>query len=121
VQRRNEGNNGYTGIPGGRQQDRAITSSMGPIYDRTSEHLGTTDSLIIRARRRLIDAAKAFSQTGAAPAGSQRPELYRVRSGQALLPKSVGWVEATEAKRTAFTEHADLDWELTRSGRYAAT
>jgi phenylpropionate dioxygenase-like ring-hydroxylating dioxygenase large terminal subunit len=121
VQRRNEGNNGYSGIPGGRQQDRAITSSMGPIYDRTAEHLGTTDSLIIRARRRLIDAARAFAQTGMAPPGSLNPELYRVRSGQALLAKDVSWVEATEAKRTAFTEHADLDWSLTRSGRYAAT
>lgn len=49
---RNLGNDGYSGIPGAGQQDRAITSSMGPIYDRTHEHLGTTDSLIIRARRR---------------------------------------------------------------------
>jgi nitrite reductase/ring-hydroxylating ferredoxin subunit len=119
VQRRNEGNNGYTGIPGGRQQDRAITSSMGPIYDRTHEHLGTTDLLIIRTRRRLIEAARAFAETGKAPPGSEDPELYRVRSGQALLPKDVSWVEATEDKRKAFTEHADLDWSLTRSGRFA--
>src|SRR6185436_2062815 len=84
-QRRNQGNNGYSGIPGGRQQDRAITSSMGPIYDRTREHLGTTDSLIIRARRRLIDAARAFAQTGNPPPGAENPELFRVRSGQVVL------------------------------------
>jgi phthalate 4,5-dioxygenase len=120
LQRRNQGGNGYSGIPGARQQDRAITSSMGPIYDRTREHLGTTDSLIIRARRRLIDAARAFGQSGIAPPGSQNPEFYRVRSGQVCLPKGVNWVEATEDKRKAFTEHADLDWSLTRSGRYAA-
>jgi phthalate 4,5-dioxygenase oxygenase subunit len=102
------------------QQDRAITSSVGPIYDRTHERLGTTDLLIIRARRRLIDAARVFAQTGMAPPGSLDPEFYRVRSGQVLLPKGVSWVEATEDKRKAFTEHADLVWSLTRSGRYTA-
>src|SRR5215831_2174003 len=103
VQRRNVGNNGYSGIPGGRQQDRAITSSMGPIYDRTQEHLGTTDSLIIRARRRLIDAARVFAQTANTPPGVLNPEEYRVRSGQVILPKDANWVQATEAKRVAFT------------------
>ena len=42
----------YTGIPGIRQQDMAVTETMGPIYDRRHEHLGTTDPLIIRTRRR---------------------------------------------------------------------
>ena len=44
----------YTGIRGIRQQDMAVTESMGTIYDRTHEHLGTTDALIIRTRRKLI-------------------------------------------------------------------
>jgi phthalate 4,5-dioxygenase oxygenase subunit len=117
LQRRNVGSAGYSGIPGGRQQDRAITSSMGPIYDRTQEHLGTTDSLIIRARRRLIDTARAFEQSGKTPPGATNPQLYRVRSGQVVLPEGVSWVDATEEKRKAFTEHADLDWSLTRSAR----
>jgi hypothetical protein len=121
VQRSNKGNSGYTGIPGVRQQDRAITSSMGPIYDRTKEHLGTTDSLIIRARRRLIDAARTFARTGEAPPGTFNPELYRVRSGQVVLPRGESWVQATEEKRKAFTEHADLDWDLIRAGRYYTT
>src|SRR5579871_2431634 len=106
LQRRNKGNDGYSGIPGVRQQDRAITSSMGPIYDRTQEHLGTTDSLIIRARRRLIESARAFAQNGKPAPGAENPELYRVRSGQVVLPKGVNWVEATEDKRKAFTDHA---------------
>ena len=33
----------YTGIPGIRQQDMAVTETMGPIYNRRQEHLGTTD------------------------------------------------------------------------------
>src|SRR5712691_9934645 len=46
------------GIPFlGNLQDRAMTETMGPIYDRTQEHLGTTDAMVIFMRRRLIDAA----------------------------------------------------------------
>ena len=48
-----------SGIEGIRQQDMAVTESMGTIYDRSREHLGTTDALIIRTRRRMIQAAKA--------------------------------------------------------------
>src|SRR5690606_5315821 len=50
----------FSGIPGVRQQDMAVTDSMGPIYKRYNEHLGTTDAMIIRTRRRLIAAAKAL-------------------------------------------------------------
>ena len=40
----------------------AVTESMGTIYDRTHEHLGTTDALIIRTRRKLIKVAKDFPE-----------------------------------------------------------
>src|SRR5262249_2454041 len=33
----------YTGIWGVNDQDRAVQESMGPIYDRRQEHLGTSD------------------------------------------------------------------------------
>src|SRR5690606_26195667 len=46
----------YSGIRGVRQQDMAVTESMGPIYTRPREHLGTTDTMIIRTRRRLLNA-----------------------------------------------------------------
>jgi len=92
----------YTGIPGIRQQDMAVTESMGPIYDRESEHLGTTDALIIRTRRRMIAAARALQEQGVMPPGVDNPELYRQRSGGVLLPREVNWWDATEAKRTEF-------------------
>ena len=34
------GGKSYTGIPSVSLEDHAVTESMGPIYDRTSEHLG---------------------------------------------------------------------------------
>jgi len=63
VQRRNAGTNGFTGINGIGLQDQCVTESMGPIYDRSNERLGTSDSMIIRVRRRLLNAARALQHT----------------------------------------------------------
>ena len=106
VQRKNEGRNGWTGLIA---QDQAMTTSMGPIYSRNQEHLGTSDSMIIRTRRRLIEAAKAFAATGFTPPGVDNPEFYRVRSGTVFLPKGADWIEATKDLRRAFVEHPALD------------
>jgi phenylpropionate dioxygenase-like ring-hydroxylating dioxygenase large terminal subunit len=92
----------YTGIPGIRQQDMAVTESMGPVLDRSIEHLGTTDALIIRTRRRMIAAARALEEQGLVPPGVDTPEVYRQRSGGVLLPREVNWWDATEAKRSEF-------------------
>ncbi|HUZ76311.1 MAG TPA: Rieske 2Fe-2S domain-containing protein [Chloroflexota bacterium] len=109
VQRRNEGTNGYTGINGIGLQDQAVTESMGPVYDRSHEHLGTSDSMIIRVRRRLLDAARALGDGGAIPPGVDTPAVYQVRAGGTFLPKGVDWVQATQNLRAAFVEHPDLD------------
>jgi phthalate 4,5-dioxygenase oxygenase subunit len=92
----------YTGIPGIRQQDMAMTETMGPIMDRANEHLGTTDQMIIRTRRRYIAAAKALRDQGITPPGVDRPEVYRQRFGQVVLPRNVDWWEATRLLRERF-------------------
>jgi len=84
----------YTGIPTVRLQDAAVIWSMGPIYDRTEEHLGTTDGMIIQVRRKLIRAAKLLRDAGTPPPASEHPELYRVRSCSTVLPASADWKEA---------------------------
>jgi len=99
----------YTGIPGGaRPQDMAMTWSMGPIYQRDKEHLGTTDGLIIRSRRRMISAAKAFIEEGTPPPCSTDPSLYAQRSGTVILPRNVDWWEATKELRKGFVKHEGL-------------
>lgn len=98
----------YTGIAGIHSQDQAITESMGPIYDRTHEHLGTSDIMVIRTRRRVLGASKALRDLGTAPPGVDAPEVYRVRSGGVVLPRSADWIEATQALRAAFVEHPAL-------------
>jgi phthalate 4,5-dioxygenase oxygenase subunit len=78
VQRRKDD---YTGIAGIHTQDQAVTESMGPIYDRSQERLGSSDAMIIRVRRRLMDAARELAETGRAPLSVEHPEVYRQRSG----------------------------------------
>jgi phthalate 4,5-dioxygenase len=109
AQRGNEGTAGFTGITGIAMQDAAVTSSMGPIYDRGKEHLGTSDAMVIRVRRRVIAAIRAHMQNGAVPPGVDDPAAYRVRSGGIVLPIGADWVEATRELRKAFVEHPELD------------
>jgi hypothetical protein len=92
----------YTGIRGIRQQDMAMTESMGPIMNRSNEHLGTTDQLIIRTRRRLIACAKALEEEGVVPPGVDNPKAYHQRSGGTILPRSADWWEATREVREQF-------------------
>jgi phthalate 4,5-dioxygenase oxygenase subunit len=92
----------YTGIAGIRIQDCAVTESMGRINDRTTEHLGTTDSFIIRTRRRLIAMAKALENQGITPIGVDNPEVYRQRSGEMVIPRAQDWWNAYEQKREAW-------------------
>src|SRR5205823_6995937 len=76
----------YTGIPGIHQQDQAVTESIGPIYDRSQEHLGSSDVMLIRVRRRLLAAADALVNQSVTPPGVDHPEAYAVRGGGAFLP-----------------------------------
>jgi hypothetical protein len=83
----------YTGVPQV-AQDPMAQESMGSVYDRSQEHLGTSDAMIIRARRRLLAAAKALRDAGTVPAGVDKPELYRMRGGGAILPAGIDGMEA---------------------------
>jgi phthalate 4,5-dioxygenase oxygenase subunit len=109
AQRQNTGSAGFTGITGIAMQDAAMTGSMGPIYDRSLEHLGSTDAMVIRVRRRLISAVQAHMKHGVTPPGVEDPSAYRVRSGGVFLPPDADWVESTRELRQAFVEHPELN------------
>jgi phenylpropionate dioxygenase-like ring-hydroxylating dioxygenase large terminal subunit len=94
----------YTGIPGIFQQDASVTESMGAITNRTQEHLGTSDAMIIRTRRRLVAAAKALREEGTVPPGVEEPQVYRTRTGSVVLPRSADWLKATEHARWPASE-----------------
>jgi nitrite reductase/ring-hydroxylating ferredoxin subunit len=91
--------NNYTGISGGAiPQDQAVTESMGDIFDRTHEHLGTSDKAIILMRRRLIEAAKALAQGIEPPARDASMSFNDFRASEKILDPSENWWElGTEA------------------------
>jgi phthalate 4,5-dioxygenase oxygenase subunit len=89
----------WTGVRGVRQQDKVVTEGMGPMMNRVREHLGTSDSMIIHTRKRLLRAVKALQQTGEVPPGVDQPDVYRSRSGSIILPPGVDWLTATEHLR----------------------
>jgi phthalate 4,5-dioxygenase len=74
----------FSGIAGIRAQDAAMVESAGPISDRTREHLGTSDTAVIRMRRLLLGAAKGL-QAGTEPAAAQGGSLYGVRSYSVVI------------------------------------
>jgi hypothetical protein len=67
----------------------AVTESMGGIYDRSHEHLGTTDRAIIRMRRMLIDAAKNLEH-GIEPPGLEGA-FAGIRSAERILDRGEDW------------------------------
>jgi phenylpropionate dioxygenase-like ring-hydroxylating dioxygenase large terminal subunit len=79
----------FTGIPSFRAHDLMVTESMGPIYDRTKEHLGTTDRAVIRMHEILLDAAKGLAQGKEPPALSGN--FRSIRSAEKILESDEDW------------------------------
>ena len=77
-------------------QDAAIQESMGPIVDRSREHLGASDAGIIRVRQRLLESALRLRDQGEEPPGVSDPAAYRRRGCQLVLPQGTDWVAASE-------------------------
>jgi phenylpropionate dioxygenase-like ring-hydroxylating dioxygenase large terminal subunit len=93
IDRQKQRTESYTGIQGIGTQDLAVTESMGPIYDRSSEHLGTTDLAIIRMRRLLIKAAEDL-QRGIDPPGTDPAYPYHeIRSAEKILAPGEAWTQ----------------------------
>ena len=79
----------FTGIDGINIQDRAVQESMGPVVDRSKEHLGPADRAVIQARRLLLEAVRSVAD-GDAPRGVG-PSYYALRAAEATLPRDTNW------------------------------
>lgn len=107
----------YTGIEGIPVQDQAITESMGPIVDRTMEHLGTSDRMITLTRRKLIRAAKALRDSDVVPVEADEAERYHdVRAGFFVLPRETDWLDHYNARRAAWSQGAARPIARNRAG-----
>lgn len=82
----------YTGITGLNTQDFAVQEGMGPIVDRSIEHLGTSDKAIIVARRLLRNALDDVAE-GRQPTGADTSPARFVRPAEAIIDDSLPWQE----------------------------
>lgn len=82
----------YSGLRGVNFEDIAIHESMGPIYDRTKEHLGASDLAVIHYRRMMIEAAEQFALTGEPQIGFAEPvDHAQLRAGEGMIPHPERW------------------------------
>jgi phthalate 4,5-dioxygenase len=91
----------FSGLPGLWVQDAACQSGVAPIYDRTREGLGVSDSGIVVARRTLLEAVRAHRDKGVAPAGVNNPDLFMVRAVSLQLAPEEAWSDAGRTHMTA--------------------
>jgi phthalate 4,5-dioxygenase len=74
------GGSSYTGMKGLGIQDCGIQESMGPIADRSIEHLGVSDTAIIKIRRLMLQTLK--DHAAGKPLPGLKARSYRVRSAR---------------------------------------
>jgi len=81
----------YSGIKGFVRQDVACQESMGPIVDRSQEHLGTSDVAIIRMRRRMLENIQRVADGLPAIGTSGDVDYPRLRSEQRVIAIEEPW------------------------------
>ena len=88
----------FTGIRGIANQDHAATETMGPITDRTNEHLGTSDLPVIQIRRLLFQQIDAI-QKGEDLFELDNDSLKTLYSDGVYDDKEKSWKEALPLKK----------------------
>jgi len=81
----------FSGVSDFVSQDLMVTESMGPIYDRTQEQLGSTDKAISRMRHILISAAKGLAEGKEPPAVSGDLDYRSIRGAEKILEPGEDW------------------------------
>jgi phthalate 4,5-dioxygenase oxygenase subunit len=74
----------------------AMWESMGPIADRSEDHLGSSDLAVLQFRRQMVAAVKAF-QKGEPALGTvePRPRHAELASFEGMLRKGADWRSLT--------------------------
>jgi phthalate 4,5-dioxygenase oxygenase subunit len=94
----------FTGIEGIPAQDMAMWESMGPIADRSFDHLGASDVAIVQFRRQMVAAAKAAQAGGPIIGTASQTRQVDLSSFEGLVAKGADWRAFTtrgSAARTA--------------------
>jgi phthalate 4,5-dioxygenase oxygenase subunit len=97
----------FTGIEGIPTQDMAMWESMGPIADRSEDHLGSSDVAIVQFRRQMVAAAKAAAAGGPVIGTTSASRLVDLASFEGLVPKTSDWRGFTTRNAGARTAAAE--------------
>ena len=81
----------FTGITGIPTQDMAMWESMGPIADRSEDHLGASDVAIIQFRRQMAAAAKAVAEGKPAIGVAGGARHADLASFEGIISKGTDW------------------------------
>lgn len=90
----------FSGIEGVNTQDFALQEGMGPIVDRTREHLGTSDRAIVAMRRLLLEATYAVERGDPLP-GLDPASCRMIRPHDNFVAQDADWRDAFAAERIA--------------------
>ena len=82
------------GMPGLWLQDAACQSGVSPIYDRSKENLGLSDSGVARTRRVLLEAVKRLRAEGVRPPSVEDASKFLVRAISITVPEGADWMAA---------------------------
>ena len=83
------------------EQDGCATESMGPIYDRTKEHLGYSDKTIIALRKILLRAAMGVREGREPPhiiRDASANDFSRLRALKGVLAANRSWRELLDSE-----------------------
>jgi phthalate 4,5-dioxygenase oxygenase subunit len=89
----------WTGVPGIPNQDIIMWETMGPIVDRSTDRLGTSDIAIAQFRRIMVEAARQVADGGPV-IGTVEPRMphARLSSYEGIVPKTTDWRRLGEGK-----------------------
>jgi phenylpropionate dioxygenase-like ring-hydroxylating dioxygenase large terminal subunit len=82
-------NGNFSGVADFVSQDFMVTESMGPIYDRSQEQLGSTDRAITRMRHILLSAARGLAEGKEPPALTG--DFTAIRGAEKILEPDEDW------------------------------
>jgi phenylpropionate dioxygenase-like ring-hydroxylating dioxygenase large terminal subunit len=106
----------FSGVSDFVSQDLMVTESMGPVYDRTQEQLGSTDKAISRMRHILITAAKGLAAGQQPPAVAASLDYRSIRGAEKILEPDEDWRLLGTDADPVVQEAFGLAWPQETSG-----
>lgn len=107
----------FTGIEDFLNHDACATESMGPIFDRSQEHLGVSDKAVIAVRRFLLNSVKELQNGKELPhlvQDAKRNWFPHVDCFACLLPPDVSWRQQFECLTLSAQKENPMSYTLRR-------